>query len=210
MTRLVPAIRMGLVLVSACLALDGCRLGGDDEAPFQTRLFKRGSPPQVLEWGDVITRGDELYVALEIHRAVHVYAINEDARGNQLIIHPCSGLRAGLFAPGTDHRLPSPFLGRETFWPVRDLTKRERIIVLASPTPIEPLEDAVSADGGGELCAVVPPAAAAHFLDRLRESMIPRFPGEREGMVAGRFVNVDGEPAGIWVAMHEVRGEPTQ
>ncbi len=193
-----------LFLVLACLACGGCAQDSGCDAPFRVQLFKRGDSPEALARGDRIANGDELFLQLEIHHRVYIYVINEDQYGQKLIIYPCYRLdMANLFDPGVAYRLPAPVLGREAFWPVREPTGREQIFVLASPSPIDELDNALSTSAG-ESCAAPPTAAADSFIDHVTRTIGSCPAEETEFVIVQRAAGIAGSSEKVWLAVHEV------
>jgi hypothetical protein len=189
------------------VALFGCLSDEAREAPFRARLLRHGSPPEILARGALVVDGDELFLRLEVGRPIHVYAVNEDQYGRRLIIFPCRPSGSGSrLEPGEDRRLPSPMFGHEAFWPVRTPTARETILVLAGPSPIDPLDDAVAASQG-EPCAALPTAAATRFIDlAVRNARSPAVDGKHDEILPERVQAASGVAEGVWLAVHEVAG----
>ena len=165
-SRGVPALVRTAVLFAA---LSGARcFDSAPDASLQTSLFKQAQPPRELASGDTLAPGDELYLTVMAHRARYLYVVSEDAAGERLLLYPCRtwGPSRPLGA-GRRYRLPPPVLGRPAFWPVGSVTSRERLRVVASVRPLDPLERAVRSAADAPPCAIPVLAEANRWLDGL-------------------------------------------
>jgi hypothetical protein len=132
----------------------------------QAQLFKQVGEQGSVELlrGDVLAPGDELYMTVEARRALHVYVVSEDAAGVRLIIYPCQNWgRSPQLGADQPHRLP----GREGFWPVRSVTLRERLLVIAGVHPIALLDAAFLAAENPEPCLASVSDEANRWIDGL-------------------------------------------
>lgn len=132
----------------------------------RAQLFKRSGEYRSVELlqGDALVPGDELYMTVTARRALHVYVVSEDAAGERLIIYPCRTWgRSPRLRDGQPYRLP----GSEGFWPVRSVTPRERLLVIANSHAIDLLDAAFMAAESPEPCAAPVSGEASRWIDGL-------------------------------------------
>jgi hypothetical protein len=89
-----------------------------------------------LAAGARVAPGDRLFLEVKATRAVHVYVVNQDERGESYLLFPLPGqpVRNPLPA-GAVHRLPG-----NVDWEVTSAGGREHFLIVASPDPLGPLE----------------------------------------------------------------------
>jgi serine/threonine protein kinase len=100
--------------------------------------FHRALPSgsTALEANARVRPGDRLFLEIEASRAVHVYVVNQDERGESYLLFPLPGqaIRNPL-AGGQLHRLPGA-----VDWEVTSAGGREHFLVVASPQPLDALQ----------------------------------------------------------------------
>jgi serine/threonine protein kinase len=80
--------------------------------------------------------GDRLFLEVEATRAVHVYVVNQDERGESYLLFPLPGQAVrNPLAGGQVHRLPGA-----VDWEVTSAGGREHFLVVASPEPLDALQ----------------------------------------------------------------------
>lgn len=134
----------------------------------QVQLFKQVGEHGAVELlaGDSLVPGDELYMTVKPRHALHLYVVSEDAIGERLLIYPCRIWgRSPRLAAHRPYRLP----GREWFWPVRSVTLRERLLVIASTRSIDLLDAAFTAAESPEPCAGPVSREASRWIDGLED-----------------------------------------
>lgn len=96
--------------------------------------------------GDSLSVGDGLVLHFRASRDLHVYVLNEDARGEAFVLFPLAGydLRNPLSADVL-HVLPGVRDGQRVEWVVTSAGERERFIVIASPGAVASLEEELDA-----------------------------------------------------------------
>lgn len=146
----------------------GCGCAREPQAP-RTELFRNAAVPIGLVSGDTVAAGDQLYLTVRTERPCFVYVVSEDDSGSRWMIHPCRGADGSgrALTAGRLHRLPLSVLGREAFWPVRSVTPRERLLVLASERPVAALDAAVTGAAGSEPCLARLDGVAGRWIERL-------------------------------------------
>jgi hypothetical protein len=134
------------------------------EAKLFKRVGERGSVELVT--GDTLAPGNELYMTLKTRRALHVYVLSEDAAGERWVIFPCRNWgRSPRLAADLQHRLP----GDDGFWPVRSVTPREHLVVIASARSIDLLDAVFMTGENPEPCAAPVGLEASRLIDDLVE-----------------------------------------
>lgn len=185
----------GVLLTSLLCA--GC--AQESERLPEIRLFRQAKIPVELVSGDTIATGDRLYLTVITSRPFYIYVLSEDATGGRWIIHPCQ--RWGQSRPlgaGRLHRLPLPVLGQESFWPVRNVTRRERLLVLASERPFTALDAAARDALGPEPCVATLRGDAHGWFDRAAES-------GASGRSGHRAWRADTESR-VWISTYDLAG----
>ena len=129
-----------------------------------------------------VAPGDRLTLEFQATRPVHLYLINEDDQGHAYALFPLPGLEQGNpLSAGVRHELPGRDLdGKTLSWMVDSAGGRERLLLVASPSPLPEFEAAMRSlprPAPGQIAVEVPGDA----LVRLR------------GM--GGFEEVPGVPA---------------
>ena len=187
----------------------GCDAGAPPGPLLEAQLWKRAAPSIALASGDHLAAGDELFLTVLARRTVHLYVVSEDASGRRQLLYPCR--RDGITPPlaaGRPHRLPRPLLGRETFWPVREVTPHERLLVLATRRPAAALEDALHAPEGAPPCALALAGEAWRWLDGLSVAAVPVRRQARTGEVAGSWVKPGVAGEEVWTLAVDLAGAP--
>ena len=139
------------------------------EEVLKAQLFKQTREEQSIELrsGDAVAPGDELYMTVEVSRALHVYVISEDANRDRMVIYPCRAWgRSPRLKANERHRLP----GSEGFWSVPVVTPRERLLVIASAYPVDLLDSAFVALEFPKPCAAPIGAEAGRWIDSVADS----------------------------------------
>ena len=162
-----PSLRWGFPCAAALGAV--LAIGWIDPRPepvLRAQLFKQTGKQASIELapGDRLASGDELYMILEVKPALHVYVVSEDAAGERLVIYPCRTWgRSPRLAAAQPHRLPE----QEGFWQVRSVTPRERLLVIASPRPVDFLDEVFMAAENPKPCVAVVGVEASRWIDDL-------------------------------------------
>lgn len=180
-----------------CAVLAAAWPGPKPEQVLRARLFKRSGEhgAVALLQGGTLAPGDELYMTVEARRALHVYVVSEDAAGERLLIYPCRIWgRSPRLAADQSHRLP----GREGFWPVRSVTPRERLLVIASSQPIDPLDALFVAEESPVPCAAPVRGEAGRWIEGL---MNP--PG---GLAFGSLLKAWHRGPETWISTLDLKG----
>jgi hypothetical protein len=126
-----------------------------------------GSRNEPLGEGEPIRMGDTVHLRFQADRDLHLYVLNEDAKGERYLLFPLAASRLRNPLRGREsHRLPGAIEGKEASWEVTSAGGTEWIIVVASPTPL-PLLEALAPE------ALLPAAGVA--------VPYPRLPREAEG-----------------------------
>ena len=103
--------------------------------------------------GTPVRIGDSLAVRVHATRETHVYVLNEDADGELNVLFPLDGLdQRNPLPAGREIDLPGSAAGRALSWQISSPTASEEFVLIASPTPLDPLERRI---------AIVPQAGIA-------------------------------------------------
>jgi hypothetical protein len=94
--------------------------------------------------GAQVAPGDRLHLEIEGERALHVYVLNEDARGDAFLLFPVPGQTAPNPLAAGRHHLPSRADGSALDWQVTSAGGRETFLIVASETPLPALEQALA------------------------------------------------------------------
>ena len=98
------------------------------------RALPSGSTP--LQANARVRPGDRLFLEIEATRAVHVYVVNQDERGENYLLFPLPGQATrNPLAGDRVHRLPGT-----VDWEVTSAGGREHFLVVASPEPLDALQ----------------------------------------------------------------------
>jgi len=109
-----------------------------------TLFRKRTGKETAIETGSQVTTGDDLYLTISVTDTACVYVLNEDENGHVYVLFPLRGAdKINPLAPGT-HRLPGHLGGKPINWQVTSPGRKERLVLVASRTPLRPLEDAIA------------------------------------------------------------------
>jgi hypothetical protein len=101
---------------------------------------------EALASGDMVGPGDALSLEIDTSAPAHVYVLDEDQHGEVFALFPLrSRGAANPLAAGVRHRLPGEEQGRPLDWQVTSAGGRETILILVSPGPLAPVEQAVAA-----------------------------------------------------------------
>jgi hypothetical protein len=158
---------------------------------------------------DIVPRivpGDHLFVEFRGREPLHVYVLSEDEAGAITALFPVAGTElANPLAPGLAHRLPGPRGGEEIDWVVTSHGGRDHVLVVASRTRIELLEQEVArreqATAGREVSYAPVPVEA---LTRLRgiAGLAPAPAAGRAGHLEGivRALEERRSP-GVWARL---------
>jgi hypothetical protein len=71
---------------------------------------------------------------VDISAPAHVYVVNEDERGNSILLFPLPGREPSNPLPAGRHRLPGAPDDEKLYWQVTTAGGREHFVVIASPT----------------------------------------------------------------------------
>lgn len=158
----------GAVAAALSAVLLAAWRGPEPGEVLQVQFFKQVGEHEAVELlsGDSLVSGDDLYMTVTARDALHLYVVSEDTVGERLIIYPCRTWgQSPRLAANQLFRLP----GRELFWPVRSVTPRERLLVIASTRPIDLLNAAFTAAESPEPCAVPVSREASRWIDGLEK-----------------------------------------
>lgn len=146
------ALALLSLLVVAVVALVLSQRAGTPppaETPYDVEAFLRrvgDDRPAPLRDGDRVAPGDRLMVEFMASRAMHVYVLNEDERGEAYLLFPQPAYDlANPLPAGRRHRLPGPVAGRAAQWTVTSAGGREHFLVVASPEALSEVERALAA-----------------------------------------------------------------
>ncbi len=90
--------------------------------------------------GSSVQAGDRLNLLVELDEPTHVYAFNEDERGNLFVLFPLPGLQpTNPLGPGI-HRLPGALDGAEQSWRVTSAGGKELFLIVGSDAIVPRLE----------------------------------------------------------------------
>jgi serine/threonine-protein kinase len=138
-------------------------------APFEAeaRLFrKRGERVEALQPASRVGLNDRLFLEIRATRDAYVYVVNEDDAGHAYLLFPLPGAHSNPLPGASPVRLPGKILGAEREWTVTSEGGRERILVVASPTRLEDLEQELGTlpvPQPGVLAAPLPAAVGARL-----------------------------------------------
>jgi hypothetical protein len=91
--------------------------------------------------GGKIAPGDRLSMVLLGNDRMHVYILNQDAKGNVYVLFPIPGLTpSNPLESGIRYRLPGQIGDSLVFWSVTSSGGRESVVGIASREPLEELE----------------------------------------------------------------------
>jgi serine/threonine protein kinase len=100
-----------------------------------------GTGTDALAPGAHVAPGDRLFLEVTATKAVHVYIVNQDDRGESYLLFPLPGQAlANPLSAGTLHRLPGRGAADERYWQVTSAGGREHFLLVASPEPLGALE----------------------------------------------------------------------
>jgi serine/threonine protein kinase len=89
-----------------------------------------------LKPGERVAPGNTLFAKVSASVPLHIYIVNEDERGNSILLFPLPGQTlTNPVPPGKEHRLPGLLGSQEYFWVVDTAGGREHFLVFASPEP---------------------------------------------------------------------------
>ncbi len=92
-----------------------------------------------------VAPGDQLHLEFAGSEPLHVYVLDEDARGETFALFPVPGGDLANPVPAGEHRLPGAFAGQAFDWVVTSSGGREEVLVVASRRPVAALESRVAA-----------------------------------------------------------------
>ncbi|NHZ73773.1 MAG: DUF4384 domain-containing protein [Nitrospirae bacterium] len=129
------------------------------------RSAGRGS--ERLATGSRVRPGDRIFMSFQASRNVHVYVLNEDDLGEVFVLFPLAevDLKNPIQARRR-RRLPGSRAGENLSWQVSSAGGEEHLLVIASPTPLEELEELLrdvpsAAEGETNYVSVPDPVIAA-------------------------------------------------
>ena len=92
-----------------------------------------GAEGRVLSDGATVRAGDTLHLRLRTERAVHLYAINEDDRGDLARLFPVEGVTpTNPLAPGREWRIPERVGMQDFDWRIGEGGTREYVLLVAT------------------------------------------------------------------------------
>lgn len=154
-----PAPAAPAAAASAPVAAAPERAVASEPPGVEATLYRvTGGARQSLRNGDLVAPGDELELDLTSEEPVHVYVLSEDEAGAVFVLFPLEGRGArNPVAAGATQRLPGRDGDRDLSWQVTSAGGRETFLVLASRTPLAPVQEALAA-----LPHAAPDAAVAY------------------------------------------------
>jgi serine/threonine-protein kinase len=87
-----------------------------------------------LASGTRLGLAERLSMDLDLSAPAHVYVVNEDERGNSILLFPLRGREPANPLAAGHHRLPGLLEGEKLSWQVTTAGGREHFFVIASPT----------------------------------------------------------------------------
>jgi serine/threonine-protein kinase len=87
-----------------------------------------------LASGTRLGLAERLSLDLDLSAPAHVYVVNEDERGNSILLFPLRGREPANPLAAGHHRLPGLLEGEKLYWQVTTAGGREHFLVIASPT----------------------------------------------------------------------------
>jgi len=95
--------------------------------------------------GATTAPGDRLFMEFEGNRDLYVYVLNEDENGEVFVLFPLPGFDlSNPLKKGERHRLPGELGGgNQKYWQVTSAGGAETFLVLASPSPLTDVEQAM-------------------------------------------------------------------
>ncbi len=123
-----------------------------------------------LESGDLVAPGDRLGLELRASEPLHAYVLSEDERGAVFVLFPLRGRgAANPLRARVTHRLPGGERDPDLAWQVTSAGGREHFLLLASRTPLAPVQQAVASMPEASASADVQyPALTAAAMSKLR------------------------------------------
>ena len=101
-----------------------------------------GTRERLLD-GDRVDVGDTLSLDVETSVAMYVYVLHEDDKRQTIVLFPIAGYIPSNPVPAGLHRLPGTLNGKAIDWGVHSAGGHERILVVASRTPLADLDAAL-------------------------------------------------------------------
>ena len=163
--RQLPLFRSGGLAHQRALQAAPVPGARSQEAPASTPMARlhrlREGRDEPLAPNDGLTLGDALSLEYEGPQPMHVYVFDRDEKGSVFVLFPIAGLDLANPLPAHARlRLPGTRQGQPFDWRVSSRGGREEFVVLASPTPLETLEQGMTsfprARVGGEADAAPP------------------------------------------------------
>lgn len=84
--------------------------------------------------GTRLELSERVSMDLDVSAPAHVYVVNEDERGNSILLFPLRGREPANPLAAGHHRLPGLLEGDKLYWQVTTAGGREHFLVIASPT----------------------------------------------------------------------------
>jgi eukaryotic-like serine/threonine-protein kinase len=84
--------------------------------------------------GSPLAPSERLSLDVDISVPAHVYIVNEDERGDSILLFPLRGREPSNPLPAGRHRLPGMLDDEKLYWQVTTAGGREHFMVIASPT----------------------------------------------------------------------------
>ncbi len=116
-----------------------------------------GTENEILVPGARIALGDQLHMKLDTSTSLHVYVLNHDDEGRTFVLFPRPDGELVNPLPAGTHRLPGPRRGDavQLDWQVDSAGGREQILIVASRSRLDAVEEAIAALPPGRFHAEV-------------------------------------------------------
>ena len=140
-------IRHTVLLALAGVAMAALVIWMSIPPPFavEAQWFRSATGEKLLA-GARLTEGDGVYVEIEPSRKAWVWVLNQDERGDPVVVFPMQGLdRRNPLPAGRRHRLPGTIRGEAWSWKVAPTGGAETFLVVASTTPLPGFERRIDA-----------------------------------------------------------------
>jgi eukaryotic-like serine/threonine-protein kinase len=95
---------------------------------------------QPLADGSFVAPGDQLFLDIKGNHPMHVWVVDEDAKGDAYALYPLDASGARPLAAGRLHRLPVVNGSVELNWRVSDGAGSETLLLIAAETPLADVE----------------------------------------------------------------------
>ena len=100
----------------------------------RARLHRDENGTEVpLSHGTRLAPSERLSMEIDVSVPAHIFVINEDERGNSILLFPLPGREPANPLPAGPHRLPGLLEDEKLFWQVSTAGRREHFFVIVSP-----------------------------------------------------------------------------